>query len=248
MTRAFDALRARFAATREAKRRGFGPGWFSFNVAGGRCEVCEGEGEVVIDMHFLDDVRVPCESCGGLRYRREVLEVEVEGRNIVDVLALPTDEALEVFASDRKIVARLQPVREVGLGYLTLGQPLSTLSGGENQRLRLALALGERQPGALYVFDEPTRGLHPADVQVLVGCLDRLVANGSSVVVVEHDLALIAQADHVIDLGPEGGPGGGRIVAQGRPADVAAVKASATGQALRRHLAEQPPRGPGGAC
>ena len=232
-TKAFDGIRALFAASREARRLGVGPGWFSFNVAGGRCEACEGAGEVVIDMQFLDDVRVPCEGCNGLRYKREVLEVSVEGRNIVDVLAMPVDEALEVFASQRKIVERLEPLARVGLGYLSLGQPLSTLSGGENQRLRLALALREKEPGALYVLDEPTTGLHPVDIQVLVDCLDQLLEAGNSVIVVEHNLEVIAQADHVLDMGPGGGPDGGRVIASGTPEEVAEAATSVTGEALR---------------
>lgn len=233
VTKAFDGIRSLFAASREAKRLGVGPGWFSFNVAGGRCEACEGAGEVVIDMQFLDDVRVPCEACNGLRYKREVLDVHVEGRNVVDVLAMPVDEALEVFASQRRIVDRLEPLARVGLGYLSLGQPLSTLSGGENQRLRLALALRDKEPGTLYVLDEPTTGLHPVDIHVLVGCLDQLLDAGGSVIVVEHNLEVIAQADYVLDMGPGGGPEGGRVVAQGTPDEVARTQGSATGAALR---------------
>ncbi|MCA9509525.1 MAG: ATP-binding cassette domain-containing protein, partial [Myxococcales bacterium] len=235
VTKAFDGIRQLFAATREAKRLGVGPGWFSFNVKGGRCETCEGAGEVVIDMQFLDDVRVPCEACGGLRYRREVLDVRVGGRHIVDVLAMSVDEALAEFASHRTIAERLEPLARVGLGYVALGQPLSTLSGGENQRLRLGLALRAGAPGALYVLDEPTTGLHAVDVARLVGCLDELLDAGGSVIVVEHNLELIAQADHVIDIGPEGGPGGGKIVAQGTPEEVArAADRSHTGAALAR--------------
>ena len=234
VSKAFELIRARFADTREARRLGVGPGWFSFNVEGGRCETCEGAGELVIDMQFLDDVRVPCEDCNGLRYRREVLDVRIDGRSIVDVLSMSVSEALEVFASERRVVARLEPLERVGLGYVALGQPLSTLSGGENQRLRLALALGENQPGGLYVLDEPTTGLHPVDVQVLVRCLDQLLDTGSSVVVVEHNLDVIRQADHVIDLGPGGGPAGGRVVAEGTPAEVARqAVVSLTGAALR---------------
>lgn len=232
-SKAFDGIRACFAATREARRMGVGPGWFSFNVAGGRCETCEGAGELVIDMQFLDDVRVPCEACNGLRYQREVLDVRVDGRNIVEVLAMTIEEALDVFSDERKIAQRLEPMVRVGLGYVALGQPLSTLSGGENQRLRLGLALAGGDSDALYVLDEPTTGLHPVDVQVLVDCLDQLLEAGSSVIVVEHNVDVIRQADHVIDLGPEGGPGGGRVVAAGTPAQVAAQAAvSRTGAAL----------------
>jgi len=233
VSKAFDAIRQRFAATREARALGIGPGWFSFNVAGGRCDSCEGSGEVVIDMQFLDDVRVPCDDCGGLRYRREVLDVKLDGRSIVEVLALTLDEACELFAGEARIADRLEPFRRVGLGYLTVGQPLSTLSGGEHQRVRLALALGQGREGGLYVLDEPTTGLHPADVRVLLGCLDALLAAGGSVVVIEHNLEVIRAADHVIDLGPEGGPAGGRLIGAGPPEAIAAIPGSHTGAALR---------------
>ncbi len=231
---AFEGIRRRFAATREAKMRGLLPGWFSFNVPGGRCEACEGAGEVVVDMQFLDDVRVPCEICDGRRYRAEALELKLDGRSIVDFLALTITEARELYADDPRIGDRLEPFVRVGLGYLTLGQPLSTLSGGENQRLRLALALGERSAaGKLLVLDEPTTGLHPADVDVLMSCLEQLLEAGGSVLVIEHNLDVIRRADHVIDLGPEGGPGGGRIVAEGPPEAIALVRESFTGAALR---------------
>ncbi len=231
---AFEGIRRRFAATREARAKGVGPGWFSFNVPGGRCEACEGTGEVVVDMQFLDDVRVPCDVCGGSRYRPEALALRESGRTIVDVLALTLEEACALWADDPRIGARLRPFVRVGLGYLTLGQSLATLSGGENQRLRLGLALAEgATAGRLYVLDEPTTGLHPADVDVLLACLDELLDGGASVVVVEHDLEVIGAADHVIDLGPEGGPDGGRVVASGPPSAIAASRASYTGAALR---------------
>jgi len=233
VSKAFDGIRRRFAATREARARRLGPGWFSFNVAGGRCEACEGAGEVVVDMQFLDDVRVPCEACDGTRYRPEAREIRLDGRSVVDVLALTLEETLAAFADDGAVAPRLRPFVDVGLGYLTLGQPLSTLSGGEAQRLRLGLALAARGGRPLYVLDEPTTGLHPADVDVLIGCLDALIEAGGSVVVVEHDLDVIRRADWVIDMGPEGGPGGGRLVAQGRPAAIADTPASHTGAALR---------------
>ena len=233
VTKAFELIRRRFAETREARARGLVPGWFSFNVPGGRCEACEGAGEVVVDMQFLDDVRMPCEACDGRRYRPEALEPRLAGRSIVDVLALGVDEALECFASDATLVARLRPLADVGLGYLALGQPLSTLSGGELQRLRIAQALGSRETSALYVLDEPTTGLHPADVELLLASLDRILDAGGSVIVIEHNLDVIRRADHVIDLGPEAGPGGGEIVAQGTPAMVAACARSHTGAALR---------------
>jgi excinuclease ABC subunit A len=234
LTKAFEPIRRRFAETREARAKGVGPGWFSFNVPGGRCETCEGAGEIVVDMHFLDDVRMPCESCGGRRYRPEVLELRLRGRSIVDVLGFPVDEALEFFAADAQVRARLEPLQRVGLGYLTLGQPLSTLSSGEAQRLRIAQALHEDPARRLYVLDEPTSGLHPADIRVLLGCLDELLAAGASVIVIEHDLDVIRSADWVIDLGPEAGPGGGRVVAEGPPEAIAKARDSHTGAALRR--------------
>jgi len=233
VSKAFDPIRARFAATREARALGAGPGWFSFNVAGGRCETCEGAGEVVVDMQFLDDVRMPCEACDGRRYRPEVLQVRIAGRSIIDVLALSVDEALRLFDDDAQISKRLRPLERVGLGYLALGQPLSTLSGGETQRLRLAQALLERRGGDLYVLDEPTTGLHPADVRVLLDCIDQVIAAGSHVLVVEHNLDVIRSADFVIDLGPGAGPDGGRLVVAGTPEEVARCEASATGAALR---------------
>ena len=232
VSKAFDGIRQRFAATREARALGVGPGWFSFNVAGGRCDVCEGSGEIVIDMQFLDDVHAPCDACGGLRYRRDVLAVKLDGRSIVDVLGLTIDEALEVFSEESRIISKLEPFSRVGLGYLTLGQPLSTLSGGEHQRVRLALALAEPARGVLYVLDEPTTGLHAMDVRVLLDCLDELIAAGGSVLLVEHDLDVIRRADWVIDLGPGGGPEGGRVVAQGTPASLQTNHDSATGRAL----------------
>ena len=184
-------------------------------------------------MQFLDDLRVPCDECNGSRYRREVLGVRLNGRSIVDVLGFSIDEALEFFASDRSITSRLQPLSRVGLGYLTLGQPLSTLSGGEHQRVRLATVLAEGVRDRLYVLDEPTTGLHPADIQVLLRCLDALLDEGGTVLVVEHNLDVIAHADFILDLGPEGGPGGGEVVAAGSPEEVAQVSSSHTGRALR---------------
>ncbi len=233
VSKAFEPIRKRFAETREARARGFVPGWFSFNVAGGRCEACEGAGEVVVDMQFLDDVRMPCEVCDGRRYRPEVLEVRLRGRSIVDVLGQSVDEALAFFADDEVVRKRLEPLLRVGLGYIALGQPLSTLSGGETQRLRIAQALQEQSARRLFVLDVPTTGLHPADIRVLLGCLDELLAAGASVIVVEHNLDVIRRADWVIDLGPEGGPGGGRVVAEGPPEVIARASGSHTGAALR---------------
>ena len=236
VSKAFEGIRKAFAATPEARRRGLAAGWFSFNVPGGRCEACEGSGEMVVDLHFLEDLRIPCEECGGTRYGKEARELQLRGRSIVEVLALSVDEALAFFAENRAVSARLQPLQEVGLGYLSLSQPLSTLSGGELQRLRVAQGLGAGAPGVLYVLDEPTTGLHVAEVQQLVDCLDALLEAGGSVIVVEHNLDVIRVADHVIDLGPEGGPGGGHLVAAGTPEAIAAVAASYTGAALRGEL------------
>jgi excinuclease ABC subunit A len=233
LSKAFDVIRRRFAATPMARAQGFGPGWFSFNVPGGRCEACQGAGEVVVDMQFLEDVRVPCDPCQGRRYRSEALNIEVRGRTIVDVLGCTLAEALEVFADESGVVERLRSFAQVGLDYLTMGQPISTLSGGEIQRVRLALALADGRPGSLYVLDEPTTGLHPADIDVLLDCLEQLLERGGSVLVVEHNLDVIQRSDWVIDLGPEGGPEGGRLVAAGPPQELAQIRASHTGQALR---------------
>ncbi len=233
LSKAFDGIRKRFAATREARDLGVDAGWFSFNRPGGRCEACEGAGEVVVEMHFLDDLRVPCDHCNGTRYRPEALRVRFAGRSIVEVLDMTLDEATSFFAGQADIALRLRPYVRVGLGYLTLGQPLSTLSGGESQRLRIAAALSEERARTLYVLDEPTTGLHPADVEVLLACLDELLDAGSSVIVVEHNLDVVRRADWVIDIGPEGGPGGGRVVAVGTPAAIARAADSVTGAALR---------------
>jgi excinuclease ABC subunit A len=233
VSKAFDGIRRQFAATDEARRQGLAPGWFSFNVPGGRCEKCQGIGETVVDMQFLEDLRVPCESCGGSRYREEARAIRLRGRSIVEILALTIEEALVLFAGDGGIASRLRPFARVGLGYLTLAQPLVSLSGGELQRLRLAQALAVGRPDSLYVLDEPTTGLHAAEIGVLLECLDELLEAGGSAVVVEHNLDLIAQSDHLIDLGPEGGPGGGRLVASGTPRQVARVRSSHTGAALR---------------
>ena len=233
VSKAFDGIRRLLAATPEARRQRLTPGWFSFNVPGGRCETCEGTGEAVVDMQFLEDVRVPCESCGGRRYRKEAEALRLCGRTVSELLDLTIDEAQSVFADEASVTEKLAPFARVGLGYLTLAQPLSTLSGGELQRMRVALALSEKPGRSLYVLDEPTTGLHASEVQVLLDCLEQLLAAGGSVLVVEHNLDVIRLADHVIDVGPEGGPGGGRIVAAGPPETIAAVEASHTGRALR---------------
>jgi excinuclease ABC subunit A len=233
----FDQVRDLFARTPEARARGYKPGRFSFNVKGGRCEVCRGDGQIKIEMHFLPDVYVPCEQCHGKRYNRETLEVRFKGRNISDVLEMPVEEALEFFRHIPKIRRRIQSLYDVGLGYMRLGQPATTLSGGEAQRVKLASELSKVATGrTLYILDEPTTGLHFADIQRLLDVLGRLVDAGNSVVVIEHNLDVIKVADRLIDMGPEGGEEGGRLVAWGTPEEVAAVEGSATGSFLARLL------------
>src|SRR3954454_21507480 len=233
----FTPIRELFTQLPVAKMRGYGPGRFSFNVKGGRCEACQGDGLVKIEMHFLPDVYVPCEVCKGRRYNRETLEVRYKGRSIADVLDLTVADGLEFFANQRRIAEKLELLNDVGLGYIHLGQAATTLSGGEAQRVKLATELAKRDTGrTLYILDEPTTGLHFEDVRLLLDVLHRLVDKGNSVVVIEHNLDVIKTADWVIDLGPEGGDGGGRIVAQGTPEDVARVAASHTGSFLKRVL------------
>jgi excinuclease ABC subunit A len=220
--KAFDGIRKRLASTPQARARGFGPGFFSFNVPGGRCEKCEGAGSVMVEMHFLPDVLVPCESCGGSRYGPRALQILDRGRNVAQMLEMSVRQALEFFADASDVVRRLRVLDEVGLGYLRLGQPAPTLSGGEAQRLKLAAHLGTRGSGPrLFLLDEPTTGLHLKDVEILVRLLDRLVDAGNTVVVVEHHLELIRAADWIVDLGPGPGAEGGRLVAQGPPREVA---------------------------
>ncbi|MES2304120.1 MAG: excinuclease ABC subunit UvrA [Gemmatimonadota bacterium] len=234
----FTPIRELFTQLPEAKIRGYGPGRFSFNVKGGRCEACQGDGLVKIEMHFLPDVYVPCEVCKGKRYNRETLEVRYKGRSIADVLELTVEDALDFFSAQGRIAERLELLNDVGLGYLHLGQPATTLSGGEAQRVKLATELAKRDTGrTLYILDEPTTGLHFEDVRLLLDVLHRLVEKGNSVVVIEHNLDVIKTADWVIDLGPEGGVRGGNIVAQGTPEQVALVEASHTGRFLKRALA-----------
>ncbi len=236
-TGVFDHIRALFAATPEARARGYKPGRFSFNVKGGRCEACSGDGTLKIEMHFLPDVYVPCEVCGGRRYNRETLEVTWRGLTISDVLEMSVDEALTFFENQPKIVRILQTLHDVGLTYIRLGQPATTLSGGEAQRIKLASELGRRSTGTtFYILDEPTTGLHFEDIRRLLQVLQRLVDSGNTVVVIEHNLDVIKSADHVIDLGPEGGSGGGRVVATGTPEQVAEVGESYTGKFLREML------------
>jgi excinuclease ABC subunit A len=233
----FTPIRELFTQLPEAKMRGYGPGRFSFNVKGGRCEACQGDGLVKIEMHFLPDVYVPCEVCKGRRYNRETLEVRYKGRSIADVLDLTVADALEFFGNQRRIADRLELLNDVGLGYIRLGQAATTLSGGEAQRVKLAAELAKRDTGrTLYILDEPTTGLHFEDVRLLLDVLHRLVDKGNSVVVIEHNLDVIKTADWIIDLGPEGGEAGGRVVAEGTPEQVARVKESFTGEYLRRAL------------
>ena len=233
-TGVFTDIRNVFAQTQDAKMRGYGPGRFSFNVKGGRCEACEGDGIVQIEMHFLPDIFVPCEVCKGARYNRETLEVKYKGKSIADVLNMTVEEACTFFANVPKIARKLQTLMDVGLGYITLGQSATTLSGGEAQRVKLALELARRETGrTVYVLDEPSTGLHVADVHKLIGVLDRLVEGGNTVVIIEHNLDIIKRADYIIDLGPEGGSEGGTIVATGTPEEVAENPASYTGRYLK---------------
>src|SRR6188508_124257 len=235
----FTPIRELYALTPEAKVRGYKPGRFSFNVRGGRCETCKGDGTIKIEMHFLPDVYVPCETCGGKRYNRETLEVRFKGKSIADVLDMSVEEALRFFAKIPKLRRRLQTLHDVGLDYVKLGQPATTLSGGEAQRVKLAKELGKIATGTtLYILDEPTTGLHFADIEKLLEVLQRLVDNGNTVLVIEHNLDVIKQADWIVDLGPEGGDEGGQVIATGTPEDVADVAESATGQFLRMVLAE----------
>ncbi len=233
----FDMIRDVFAQTPDAKARGYKPNRFSFNVKGGRCEACSGDGIIKIEMHFLSDVYVPCEVCKGHRYNRETLEVRYKGKNIYEVLEMTVDEALDFFRPITKIARKLETMRDVGLGYVKLGQPATTLSGGEAQRVKLATELSRQATGrTIYVLDEPTTGLHVADVERLIQVLDRLAEAGNTVVVIEHNLDVIKTADWIIDLGPEGGDGGGTIVAEGTPEEVAGCEQSFTGQYLRKAL------------
>jgi excinuclease ABC subunit A len=240
-TKLFDHIRELYAMTPEAKVRGYKQGRFSFNVKGGRCETCKGDGQIKIEMHFLPDVYVPCETCKGKRYNRETLEVRFKGRSIADVLDMSVEEALRFFAKIPKLRRRLQTLHDVGLDYIKLGQPATTLSGGEAQRVKLSAELSKVATGrTLYILDEPTTGLHFADIEKLLEVLQRLVDAGNTVLVIEHNLDVIKQADWIVDLGPEGGEEGGELVATGTPEDVAAVDASYTGQFLRRVLAGEP--------
>ena len=238
-TGVFDSIRQLFSGTMEAQVRGYKAGRFSFNVRGGRCEACRGDGIIKIEMHFLPDVYVPCEVCKGARYNRETLEVKYKGKTIADVLDMTISEATVFFQNVPKIARRLQVIEDVGLGYIKLGQPATTLSGGEAQRVKLATELSRRSTGrTLYILDEPTTGLHTADIARLLEILQRLVEGGDTVVVIEHNLDVIKTADHIIDLGPEGGDQGGTIVAQGAPEEIVKCRRSYTGKYLKPVLKE----------
>jgi excinuclease ABC subunit A len=242
-TKLFDHIRELYSLTPEAKVRGYKPGRFSFNVRGGRCETCKGDGTIKIEMHFLPDVYVPCETCHGRRYNRETLEVRFKGKSIADVLEMSVEEALKFFAKIPKLRRRLQTLHDVGLDYVKLGQPATTLSGGEAQRVKLASELSKIATGrTLYILDEPTTGLHFADIEKLLEVLQRLVDAGNTVVVIEHNLDVIKQADWIVDLGPEGGEAGGEVIATGTPEQVAEVGESATGRYLRQVLPKKPAR------
>ena len=236
-TGVFDLIRDIFAQTEEAKLRGYQKGRFSFNVAGGRCESCNGDGVHKIEMHFLPDIYVPCEVCKGKRYNRETLEVKYKGKTIADVLDMTVEEAIDFFDKIPKIKNKIQTLLDVGLGYIKLGQPSTTLSGGEAQRVKLATELSKKATGkTLYILDEPTTGLHIADVHKLVDILQRLVDTGNTIIVIEHNLDLIKTADYIIDLGPEGGDNGGEVVAVGTPEQICKNERSYTGKFLKKYL------------
>jgi excinuclease ABC subunit A len=233
----FDMIRDLFASTTEAKVRGYNKGRFSFNVKGGRCEACKGDGIIKVEMQFLPDVYVPCEVCKGKRYNRETLEVHYKGKSIHDVLNMTVAEALNFFENFQGIKRKLKALYDVGLSYIQLGQPATTLSGGEAQRVKLAAELSRKSTGkTIYILDEPTTGLHFADVHKLTDILQKLVQDGNTVIVIEHNLDVVKTADYIIDMGPEGGDGGGTIVAQGTPEEIAAAPNSYTGKYLKKHL------------
>ena len=234
-TGVFTDIRELYASMQESKVKGFGPSRFSFNVKGGRCESCQGDGIIKIEMHFLPDIYVPCEVCRGKRYNRETLEIKYKGKNIYDILEMTVEEGLEFFANIPKIKRKLQTLFDVGLGYIKIGQPATTLSGGEAQRIKLASELSKRSTGkTMYILDEPTTGLHIADVHKLINILHKLVESGNTVVVIEHNLDFIKTADHIIDLGPEGGDKGGYIVGEGTPEEICKIKESYTGEYLKK--------------
>ena len=237
----FTPIRELYAGVPESRQRGYDPGRFSFNVKGGRCEACQGDGVIRVEMHFLPDVYVTCDVCHGGRYNRETLEIRYKARSIRDVLQMRVGEAQAFFSAVPAIARKLETLSEVGLGYLQLGQSATTLSGGEAQRVKLSLELSRRETGrTLYILDEPTTGLHFHDIRLLLDVLHKLRDAGNTVVVIEHNLDVIKTADWVIDLGPEGGDGGGRVIAEGTPEQVARVKASYTGQYLKQVLGGEP--------
>ena len=236
-TGVFTDIRELYANVPESKMRGFGPGRFSFNIKGGRCEACQGDGIIKIEMHFLPDVYVACDVCKGKRYNRETLEVKYKGKSIYDVLEMTVEEGLEFFKDLPRIERKLRTLYDVGLGYIKIGQPATTLSGGEAQRVKLATELSRRPTGkTVYILDEPTTGLHIADVHRLIEVLQKLVDTGNTVIVIEHNLDLIKTADHIIDLGPEGGDKGGTVIAEGTPEQVAETPGSYTGEYIRMML------------
>jgi excinuclease ABC subunit A len=239
-TGVFDQIRDLFAATADAKMKGYKKGRFSFNVKGGRCEACSGDGIIKIEMNFLPDVFVPCEVCGGKRYNRETLEVKYKGKNIYDVLEMTVEEALKFFENMPSIRRKIETLNDVGLSYVKLGQPSTTLSGGEAQRIKLATELSKRSTGkTIYILDEPTTGLHFADVHKLIEILRRLSEGGNTVVVIEHNLDVIKTADYIIDMGPEGGDKGGTVIAKGTPEEIAENKNSYTGIYIKRMLEDR---------
>ena len=239
-TGVFDQIRDLFAATADAKAKGYKKGRFSFNVKGGRCEACSGDGIIKIEMHFLPDVYVPCEVCKGKRYNRETLEVKYKGKSIYDVLNMTVEEALTFFENVPSIRRKIETLYDVGLSYIRLGQPSTTLSGGEAQRIKLATELSKRSTGkTIYILDEPTTGLHFADVHKLIEILRRLSEGGNTVVVIEHNLDVIKTADHIIDIGPEGGDRGGTVIARGTPEEVAENPVSYTGKYVKKYLEQK---------
>ena len=240
--KAYDEIRRLYADQQSAKQMGFTPAHFSFNAEGGRCEECKGEGTITIEMQFMADITIPCEACHGERFKRDVLDIEYRGKNINDILNMTVNQAIEFFgegkgSTERKIVNRLRPLQDVGLGYIKLGQASSTLSGGENQRVKLAYFLANEKPQpTMFIFDEPTTGLHFHDINTLMNSFDRLIAQGHTVIIIEHNMDVIKCADHVIDIGPEGGEAGGNIVITGTPEEVANCPQSHTGQYLKEKL------------
>ena len=234
--KAFDLIRELFASTPEADRRGYGAGHFSFNIPGGRCETCQGDGTVTVEMQFLADVELLCDDCKGTRFKQSVLDVKYHGLNIHEVLQLTVKEAISFFSATPKLVGKLKVLNDVGLGYLRLGQSATTLSGGEAQRVKLAAHLGQAtSEGTLYIFDEPTTGLHFDDIAKLLDAFERLLRSGGSILIIEHNLEVIRRADWVIDLGPEGGDAGGRVVGEGPPERIAQIAESYTGRYLRQN-------------